>query len=186
MSKKHRWLLASILAGVIVVAGASVVYAAGSGNGIGGLAGPPQTSSTDGISVGPCRAGRLSFANHGDSLTTTSTTFVDVPGATVNFNIGGQARVCLVVDFSSMAFASSELLYVRAVLNPGAIIGAPADTQFDGDSDENGNGQWSRTHSAQFTFQAVTPGAKTVQMQFRSNGGGSVFLHRGTTVVHHK
>jgi hypothetical protein len=36
-----------------------------------------------------------------------------------------------------------------------------------------------------FTFSAVAPGAHRIRMQFRSFNGGSMFIHRGTTIVLH-
>ena len=186
MSRRGRWLLASILAGAIVVVGASVVYAAGGGTG-NGLA-PSAGVSPDAVSIkGGCKKiSKIDFATGEDiGHTTTSTTFVDVPGMSVDFTIGGQVRSCLKIEYSAVAFApDDELMFVRALLD-GAVAGSPSEVQLSGDDDEDVNGHWARSHAFNFAFANVAPGAHTIEIQWRSEFGGTVATHRRSVFVHH-
>jgi hypothetical protein len=177
MSKKRKWLFALVMASVLVVAGGSTLYAAGGGSDNGvrttGIA------SSQGVAVRCAgKQTKQAYANHADFNGTTSTTFVNIPGARVPFTVSttGGAK-CVSVLFTSMAFVPPGSS-VRALLD-GAVAGNPSETQFEGES-LNGSAV---SHAMNFTFSAVAPGAHTIRMQFRSFGGGSVFIHRGTTIV---
>jgi hypothetical protein len=177
MRRKQMWLLASVLAGIAVVACTSAVYAAGSSNGD-GLAAGLGDQGVAATCTGNTKQSKQQFANTGDQNSTSSTTFVDIPGAVVPINVSSKGGPkCVSVIFTAMAFASGgELELVRALLDGAA--GNPADTQFEGDS-----GIWATSQAMTFVFPNVPAGAHTVRMQFRSNGGGSVFIHRGTVLV---
>jgi hypothetical protein len=81
-----------------------------------------------------------------------------------------------------MAFAPNSptrTLFVRALLD--GVAGTPADTQFTGDDTVI-----ARSYAMNFVFTPVAAGAHTVQMQFRSSNGQTVFVNRGTTIVDYK
>lgn len=176
MSKKLRWAVVSILAGVIVVAGTAVVYAAAGGNENGVAAGIAGSQGVAATCNG--KQTKQAYVNHADQNGTTSTTHVDIPGATVPFAVSSRGgRKCVSVVFTSMAWAPGGLVYVRALLD--GTPGDPVETQFEADS-----GAFAISHAMTFVFNAVAPGPHTIQMQFRSNSSSqTVFLHRGTTLV---
>jgi hypothetical protein len=117
---------------------------------------------------------------------TTSGAFVNVPNSNITFKIGGLNASCAVVTFQAFTFAAgaAELMYVRALLD-GAVM-QPGEVQFSGDDSEDGDGAWARTHSATWIAPGVPPGVHTVQIQFRSGLGGSVFVHKPSTQVRSK
>jgi hypothetical protein len=180
MSKKRKWLFASVMAGALVVAGGSTLYAAG-GGGDNGVRATGIASSQDVAVRCAGKQTKQAYTNHDDQNGTTSTTFVNIPGARVPFTVStrGGAK-CVSVLFTSMAFVptGSDLLMVRALLD-GAVAGNPSETQFEADSPSG----YAVSHTMNFTFSAVAPGTHTIRMQFRSFSGGPVFIHRGTTIV---
>jgi hypothetical protein len=184
---RRIWVIASLVVVGVVAGSLTAVYAFAGGGSGSGLA-SSESSVSPQISDSKCALKTMDVAVHGDSLNTTSTTFVSVPGAGVTFSQTGRAADCILVNFSSMSFASAggtALLYVRAVLDGSRVL-EPSSTQFSGDDDEDGDVRWSRTHDAQFVIDAVAPGTHTVDIQFRSLDGGSVTLHRGVTSVYHR
>jgi hypothetical protein len=181
MSKRRKWLFALVIAVALVVAGGSTLYAAGGGSD-NGVRTTGIASSQDVAVRCAGKQTKQAYANHDDYNRTTSTTFVNIPGARVPFTVStrGGAK-CVSVLFTSMAFVapgSSELLGVRALLD-GAVAGNPSETQFEAASPSG----YAVSHAMNFTFSAVAPGAHTIRMQFRSFNGGPVFIHRGTTIV---
>jgi hypothetical protein len=182
MSKKRKWLFALVMASALVVAtGGSALYAAGGGGDNGVVATGIQSGQDVAVRCAGTQT-KQAYANHDDQNGTTSTTFVNIPGARVPFTVStrGGAK-CVSVLFTSMAFVapgSSELLGVRALLD-GAVAGNPSETQFEAASPSG----YAVSHAMNFTFSAVAPGAHTIRMQFRSFNGGPVFIHRGTTIV---
>lgn len=152
------------------------------------------TSESDSISpqavvTATCSARRVSVASNFGLVSTASTAFVAIPDMSVTFVIPGFINVCLTVDYSGMTFAPSGalsgLMMVRSVLD-GFVIGQPGEVQLDGDTDEDADGQWARSHNHQWVFTNVAPGVHTVTMQNRSFFGSTVFTHARTMTVHHK
>jgi hypothetical protein len=141
-----------------------------------------------------CSTPRLSYASSDTTgVSTTSTTYVNVPDMSVSFTISGTASTCIVVSYTAEVYTGSdpnslignEVMFVRARLD-GAVVGFPAEAQFEGDSDEDGDGAWARAHAFNFVFPNVAPGAHTLRIQWRSIFGGTVVTHRRTAVVYHK
>jgi hypothetical protein len=171
MRAKHA---AVIAAAAVLTAGASVVYAGG-GIGADGLLGAEPDA---GAVSGTCAVTKQSFATHVDLNSTTSTTYIDVPGASVPIKVSNRAG-CITVQFSSMVQSmGNELLFVKAVLMPGEIASEPGQMQF-----ESASPLRILTRSATFVFPDVPAGEYTVKMQYRSRSGGTVWVHRGVTVV---
>ena len=180
LSGKGRWLVAAVLVVACLAVGASVVMAGGkrSDSGLG------ATAALAGEISGACPVKQVAYATHGNSNLTTSTSYVDLPGATINWTVGGGLATCVLVMFNATTFdPGGNQLYVRAVLD-GATIGDPGDNQIDGGTTTPA---WGRTHSAQFVFPSVSPGAHTLQIQFRSGTGGDqttpVHMNRGATFI---
>ena len=179
MLRTRKGLLVSVLVAIAMTASASVVYAARSGGSKAGVVAGTRSEVAP-VITGQCVTPRADFATHEDQNATTSTVFVDIPGATVRFTQHGLVTGCVVVNFTSMSWSSDDLVFVRALMD-GATPGTPNETQFSGV-----DGLVARSYSMDFVFPAVTPGAHTIQMQFRSGTGLDVFIHRGVTTVNHR
>jgi hypothetical protein len=153
-----------------------------------GGAASKSDATTQAVISGTCKAmKRISYASN-DAVavdTTTSIVMVSVPGTSVSFTIPGTVATCVIVDYSAYTWASAgELMMVQAVLD--GAPGFPGEVQFDGDSDENADGMWSRSHNHQWVFANVAPGFHTVNMEWRSFSGGTVWTHKRTMTVNHK
>ena len=153
--------------------------------------GVPDESDAPNVSlvISNCLATRSDFiSNDTTGLTTSSVAYVAVPGMTKVIN---QAQTgCVIVTLSSYAFAAdsggpNQLQFVRVVLD-GQRLCSPIEWQWDGDDDVDGDSSWARTHGAVCAFSNVAAGNHTIQMQHRSNAGGSVFLHRPSMHIEHR
>jgi hypothetical protein len=179
-----RFLLA--LAGAAAVAVVPIRTAAQQRTGLPeSAAAPAPTTVTTKVN---CAAKTRSFKTNDFSAdSTTSTVFVGIPGTDVPFTIGGTSlKNCIVVTFSAYTFAAdlggaNQLMMVQAYLD-GAPM-QPGEVQFSGDDDQNANFRWARTHSYTWTAYPVAFGNHVVQMAYRSFFGGTVFVHRRSTVV---
>jgi hypothetical protein len=135
-------------------------------------------------SCGPL--GKVEYAVATVSESTESADYVDVPNMSVTFTQGGTATRCAIVNYSAFVFAAEgdNLMYVRALLD-GVTEGSPAEYQFSGDDDEEGDGRWARTHAAIFVFPSVSPGLHRITIQWRSFDGQHITTHsRAMTVTH--
>ncbi len=175
----RRILLATVV--TVVVLAVTTVAVGATRHPNAGQAGR-QSAGPATVIVGGCKAAKVDFAANDVGTSTTSTSFVDLPGASVTFSIGGAATSCVVADYSGQAFAPSpRLLFIQALLD-GASLGAPSPVQLVGGSADT----FSDSYSMQFVWPSVAPGVHTVKIQFRSFEGGSVAVNRGTLVVQHK
>jgi hypothetical protein len=137
--------------------------------------------------TGQCKVSKVSYATGEDTgNSTTSTSYVDVPGMSSTFTEGGTVTRCVTVEYTAFVFAAEgdNLMFVRALLD-GVTVASPSETQFDGDSDEDGDFQWARSHAFNFVFPSVAPGSHTIKIQWRSLDGGTIFTHRRTLLVGH-
>jgi hypothetical protein len=132
---------------------------------------------------------KVSFAatNNQETISTTSTTFVDLPPLSVRFNLPGPSQSCLKVELAAVTFAavSGELISMRVLLD-GTTELLPGEPQWSGDDDENANGEWARAHAADFYIFGVPPGTHTVTAQWRTHFGNTAFSHWRSMGVHHK
>ena len=114
------------------------------------------------------------------SQMTSSTTLEPVPDMSLSFQ--SSERQTLLVTYSAYAYAASdELMHVAAFVDG---VGAhPGEVQFLGDSDEDGDAKWARSHSFQWVFPDLAPGNHTVEIFFRGGFGGTVFMHRRVLTV---
>jgi hypothetical protein len=150
-----------------------------------GMAGRPSATPA-GVIVGSCKAPKIDFATNDSTNNTSSSVFATIPGMSVTFKIAGTKPTCVMAEYSGQAFApNGALLDIEAVLD-GATVAAPGEVQLTGDSDENANGEWSRSHAMQFAWPSVPPGAHTVTIAWRSFFATPVTINRGTLLVHHK
>jgi hypothetical protein len=147
---------------------------------------PNFTLAPAGVTTEVCPVKKISVASSNNiGVSTTSTTFVDVPDMSVSVNIPGKETVCVEVQYTANVFTGAdELIYVQATSDGVACF--PPDVQFEGDSDEDGDGEWARAHAFNFICTGVKPGLHTFTIQWRSFFGGTVFTHWRTMAVKHK
>ncbi len=124
--------------------------------------------------AGVCKNVKQAFATHA-YFASSSTAFVDIPGAATTFTVGGTTATCLIVTYTVTAEGDGAAGNVRATLD-GAPAGNPVQSlvaYFD---------PW---HSAQATFvlTGVAPGKHTLQMQLSSSSGNLVEIVAGTLVT---
>jgi hypothetical protein len=163
---------ATALVGLQLAAG-DTARASGGGDRAPATLGPAAVTAATGV----CKIGKQAFAVHGYTATL-STSFVDVAGASVTFNVGGRGSTCLTVNYTAVAESSGTAGDVRAVLD-GSTIGNPARsmlTYFD---------SWKST-AASFVITGVSPGTHTLTIQFASFGGQIVEITTGTLIVSYR
>ncbi len=180
---KMRFLFA--LTGAAVVAVLPIRAAAQQRSGIpaGSTAGPALVTTKLN-----CAAKTRTFKTN-DTIAdaTTSTSFVAVPGSDVAFTIGGTStKNCVTVTFAAFTFAANsgapnQLMMVQAYLD--GVPMQPGEVQFSGDDDSDADGAWARSQSYTWVAYPVNFGPHTVVIGYRSAFGGTVFMHRRSTVV---
>lgn len=131
--------------------------------------------------IGTCEPTKVKFsASALDGSNTTSTTFINLPEATINFSQGGSKASCVMVVFTGMvAVGNNGQLFVRATLDQD-IVGLPNLFQIIALSNN-----FSHTHTATFIFPSVAPGPHKLRVEFSSGNGQSVGIGRHNTVVHY-
>jgi hypothetical protein len=94
-------------------------------------AGPPLAAPI----VGSCQPARVKFVSELNERSTSSLSFVNMPGTTINFIQGGASNSCVIVDFSAdVATGSGTKMVVAATLD-NVLGGAnPNSRQFVADS----------------------------------------------------
>jgi hypothetical protein len=124
---------------------------------------------------------RVNIAHSTSSQTGSSNSFAPIAGSSVNFTAGGAANSCVIVLFSAQAYApSGRLIWVRALLDglqsfDGQIAFAAED------------GAFAQSHSYNFLFPSVAPGAHNVFLQYRSQvNGQAVNIDRFSVDVLHR
>jgi hypothetical protein len=133
------------------------------------------------VTISNCRLPKADFiTNDVLSLSTTSTSYVPVPGMTKTITQGGSTPGCVVVDVSGYSYApNGALLNVSVKLD--GVLGNPYEVQFGGD-----DGEWATTHSAVFAFRGVRPGTHSVSMVYESFEGRMVSMHEPAMSIAHK
>jgi hypothetical protein len=119
---------------------------------------------------------KMSFATADDTGNSTfSTIHEPVPDMSVSFTSSQGAP--MIITYSAYSFApAGALMYVVARVD--GLDAEPGEVQFDGDSDENGNNQWAKSHSFTWVMPPVPPGPHTVEIFFRTSDSIS-FSGRG-------
>jgi hypothetical protein len=140
-----------------------------------------RSAGTAAIITGTCKAAKVHFSSNDTSTATTSTSMVDLTGASVSFKTGGSGTSCVVADFTGQAFAPHpDLIQIQALLD--GVAGSPGVVQLVGDD----TGVYSDSYSMQFVWTGVLPGTHLLKIQWKSFFGGSVAINRSTVVVQHK
>ena len=114
------------------------------------------------------------------NINVTSPNYVTVPGTAITFTQGGPG--CVLVMFSSEAETSSNQIKLRAVIDAGAYIAAPADARFTAFADS-----YTAARAFNFVFKGIPAGTHTVAVQaFPSFGDGSAKLGQRSAVVFYR
>jgi hypothetical protein len=183
----HKRLVGLLIGVVGVVSLGPAAVGALSGGRHAGVPDGLRATARPAVTTGACKPVKTSYAASDlQGSSTTSTSFVAIPEATVAFNVAGTSPSCVIVIFSAETYAAGgDLVYVRPLLD-GGTVAVPSQTQFSGDDDENGDGRWARSHDMNFVFPSVAPGSHSLVMQFASFAGGTVYVHQHTTLVEHR
>ena len=115
---------------------------------------------------------------------TTSTTFVDIPEATVQFVVGGTTPSCVIVRFSGESSSNENASTIRPLLDVNTKA-LPAEIAFGGLDCSNG-ACTTRAHAFEFVFPRVTPGTHLLRMQYEAAfppPKQPVYIGRHNTVV---
>jgi hypothetical protein len=136
----------------------------------------PHAASAQGtdcfIGVGPNRINTVIAAQ-----STTSQTFVDLPGATVDFNSTGD---CAIVQVTAQVRAADpRMARIRVVIDDGTTTIAPAPASLY--TSQNRFDQ----RTARFVLRSVPVGDRILKVQFMSVDGSSVSLSKVITTVHY-
>jgi hypothetical protein len=178
MRKRSRIAVAGTI-GLVVVLGASIALSAARTRGGALVSDGPRGPVT--YVKGSCKAGtKIHYVEETFGfLTTSSTTYIDVPNARLRFRVGGSGPSCVIVRFSAEAYSDLDFLLVQAVM--GAQVAQPGtDVQLAGDDDTVAG-----SHAIEFIFPSVAPGRRTVKIQFRSGFGDPVWIHQFSMVIEH-
>ncbi len=173
------------LSALLLFAAPTITFAGNNGRAPDG----PQAAAPQATVSGICTDMTKINYKSDDSIdhSTFSTSFVNVPKASVGFNQGGSSSGCVIVTFTAEAFTDPDgLMQVRARLDD-SVTAAPGVVQFSGDEDEDADGRWARSHAFTFIFPSVAPGSHLVRIQFRTvDFFRQVVIHKHTVVVQHR
>jgi hypothetical protein len=185
--RKGIYLLVAASVAVLAVGGTAVAKNLSGNVTRGGVEVTTGHAAPAAVESGTCDTVKQNFVAASDGgLSTTSTTYVDVPSMTSTFTVGGTGKSCLTVMFTGYSYASSdELIMIQALLD-GTRASKQTDVLFSGDDDEDSDGKWARAHAWVFDFKNVTAGSHTITIQWKSYSGGQVFMHQRTMVILHK
>jgi hypothetical protein len=177
MSKRGKRLAIALIASLVAAAAVTTaVYAVtrgGSDTGIatGVSAAVPATS----VNLTGCKTGKSeAITNDTGGLTTTSTTYVGIPGMSASV----KAKGCIYVTLSGSPFAGSGEVMRARVLVDGVPM-SPADIQMAADA-----GPYASGHSVTFAG-SVSGGTHTVTAQFLSVFGATVSFNWPSMVIQH-
>jgi hypothetical protein len=173
-------LITLTLAAACAGAGIATAVARGSSGSNGTPYHAGRASSTATFSISNCWLPKTDFiTNDVFNLTTTSTSYVPVPGMTKRIWEGGSKPGCLLVDVSAYSYAKGTALEFVSVTLDG-VQGKPFEVQFSGN-----DGEWAEAHAAQFAFSQVAPGYHHVSLVFNSFDGQAVFIDEPAMSVRH-
>lgn len=135
----------------------------------------------EGVVTSACPVNRMTIASSYEiGTTTSSTSFVDVPGMETTVNIPGPTS-CVGVEYTATVFTGgNEQVYVQATMDD--VPCSPPNVQF---PEDNGDVPQAITHAFDFICQNVRPGVHTFKIQWRSFFGGPVYIHCRTMKVTH-
>jgi hypothetical protein len=154
----RRWFVAFAVAASLMVAAASIVYAA-------------STASGNAVTA-------VRVASDGNSVSTQSTTATPVPGMSVTIKVPSGEHGLLLATFAAESRCTAAIDTVAGcwveVLMDGYLLATPNQVQFisDGYNDDTDD---TAAHSMQFYFTNVAPGVHTVKVQFRVTHPAATF-----------
>jgi len=177
MMKRMPIVMAAVLLGVVIGGTVNANSSAESPPGAAPGVGTPAAVVTD---SGGCALTKQSFlATNDTSATTTSTSYVNVPNASVSFTSAGSTMSCLTVLFTAVVYSPTGGIDIRAVLGANTISSQAV--QFVGQGLP-----FADSHAFTFYFKGVKPGSHTVKIQWESTQGAVVYMWQHTTVVYHR
>ena len=124
-----------------------------------------------------CVTRKTAYRTKTTSDSTTSTSFVRLPGAVVRFTQGGSVPGCVIVQFSGVA-ETAHTMVIRARI--GNTIATPDLIVFTrGDA---GSG----AHAFNFVFPRIRPGERAAIVEWHGFYGTATNMHQRTLIVQHR
>jgi hypothetical protein len=109
---------------------------------------------------------------------TTSTTFVLVPNMSITHN----NIIPVIIEYCAVVFDyEGGLMEVDARVD--GVPATPGAIQLTGDSDENFDGHWARSHCFKWVAPKVPRGSHTIEIYWRSVYSQTVWTHNRTLAV---
>jgi hypothetical protein len=115
-------------------------------------------------------------------ITTWSLNFAEVPNSRVAFKIGGKGKSCVLVTYSALMQAGTPgELWLQVVLDgktiaqPGALV-----------AEYNGEGEGFKSRSFTWIFPAVSPGSRSIHMEYKSGNGSAVSISTQSLIVQYR
>jgi hypothetical protein len=124
--------------------------------------------------------GAVYTATANDIVTTSTTTYVDVPGMQVVVHVPANQKAILLITFSAQANCEDDGQVAKCFVT-GDVDGfavSPPDTVFESDVDGNG-----RSDSMQFVSVPVSAGDHTVKVRFSPNRPTTTFTLGSRTLT---
>lgn len=129
---------------------------------------------------GGCSPNTLKYSASALDSASTAADFVNIPQASVGFKQGGTKASCVIVRFAALSYGGDGVnsITVRALVDD-ATPAIPAEIWY-GSYEQHAAG----VRSFDFIFPSIAPGNHVVRMQFKSEGGGTVYINQHNTIVH--
>ena len=136
----------------------------------------PQAASAQG---NDCFVGATRINTMFATQATTSQTFVDVPGASVNFNSDVPGTCAIVQVTMQLRAADPRIARIRVIVDDGTTTIAPSPASL-----------YTSQHrfderTVRFVLRNIPAGVHTLKVQFSSINGGAVSLSKVITTVHY-
>ena len=116
------------------------------------------------------------------NVTTTSTTYVDVPGTYLAFTAGGATNSCALVTMSARMLAVDPDTMFMRVLMDGVTVAEPGEVVM-ASKDPSG---YFTARSYTWVFPSVTPGAHSFRIQFKTTASGTAYLYQHAVVLQYR
>jgi hypothetical protein len=190
---QRRGVRAGLVGGVSVLAAASVALVLNpSGASAGGFSDPTTphhsvTATVPSSTVGLQAAGPIhnyTATNATDEQCTSSTTYADMPGASVSFVVPGKSKRHVLAMFQGEWFNNDRAL-ARVVVD-GVVQSGPGDSAspVSLDSGNDAGTSIDQTNGFNFITDSLSPGVRhTLSIQWASVGGNSICVDERSLIV---
>jgi hypothetical protein len=129
------------------------------------------------------KTGHYSARDRTDEVCTTSTSYVNMPGAHIGFTLGGSTAQSVLVLFSGEWFNNDRAL-ARVVVD-GVVQSGPGDdaSPISLDSGNDAGTSIDQSNGFNFITDSLAPGHHALDIQWASVGGASICVDERSTIV---